>query len=406
MDRKEGLNKQEQKQIAEAWERFKEDEMRREERKTDSRWVPIEAPLSLAAALARLTKTELSDIRTNGGLRGASSLKKQELADKLAETLPERLGPLLETFDEERFELLKRAASRPDGSVEAPEDEYKAVFLAARGLLFPGTLQGKRVLVMPREMAQAFRGLDASAARKAQENGRLVKLARGMLCYYGVLNPVRLAQLLEPHAKAQIQPTELKMLLDEALDYAGGGLQSGEFGFADEAVVDPERVVEEHQLRGDLPYRPFSTEELLRAGADDFVDRTPAYRELVNFLTDTYDISKEEADEYVCESGFELLNGAKPSAIVEYYHERFEMADESTVGAFVDRIMKLMNGTRLWALKGHMPSELSAVSGSREEPSGRNASGSVIDFATGRKVGRNDPCPCGSGKKFKKCCGG
>jgi preprotein translocase subunit SecA len=22
-----------------------------------------------------------------------------------------------------------------------------------------------------------------------------------------------------------------------------------------------------------------------------------------------------------------------------------------------------------------------------------------------RKVGRNDPCPCGSGKKFKKCCG-
>ena len=21
------------------------------------------------------------------------------------------------------------------------------------------------------------------------------------------------------------------------------------------------------------------------------------------------------------------------------------------------------------------------------------------------KVGRNDPCPCASGKKFKKCCG-
>jgi preprotein translocase subunit SecA len=24
---------------------------------------------------------------------------------------------------------------------------------------------------------------------------------------------------------------------------------------------------------------------------------------------------------------------------------------------------------------------------------------------SGDKVGRNDPCPCGSGKKFKKCCG-
>jgi preprotein translocase subunit SecA len=24
---------------------------------------------------------------------------------------------------------------------------------------------------------------------------------------------------------------------------------------------------------------------------------------------------------------------------------------------------------------------------------------------TARKIGRNDPCPCGSGKKYKKCCG-
>ena len=24
--------------------------------------------------------------------------------------------------------------------------------------------------------------------------------------------------------------------------------------------------------------------------------------------------------------------------------------------------------------------------------------------ATVQKVGRNDPCPCGSGKKYKKCC--
>jgi preprotein translocase subunit SecA len=25
--------------------------------------------------------------------------------------------------------------------------------------------------------------------------------------------------------------------------------------------------------------------------------------------------------------------------------------------------------------------------------------------AAGKKIGRNDPCPCGSGKKYKKCCG-
>ena len=30
-------------------------------------------------------------------------------------------------------------------------------------------------------------------------------------------------------------------------------------------------------------------------------------------------------------------------------------------------------------------------------------SGTVVN--TEKKVGRNDPCPCGSGKKYKKCCG-
>ena len=28
-----------------------------------------------------------------------------------------------------------------------------------------------------------------------------------------------------------------------------------------------------------------------------------------------------------------------------------------------------------------------------------------VKDASGHKVGRNHPCPCGSGKKFKKCCG-
>jgi preprotein translocase subunit SecA len=29
----------------------------------------------------------------------------------------------------------------------------------------------------------------------------------------------------------------------------------------------------------------------------------------------------------------------------------------------------------------------------------------VRPVRTGPRVGRNDPCPCGSGKKHKKCCG-
>jgi len=39
-----------------------------------------------------------------------------------------------------------------------------------------------------------------------------------------------------------------------------------------------------------------------------------------------------------------------------------------------------------------------------ESASGEIA-GKKITVVKGEKVGRNDPCPCGSGKKYKNCCG-
>jgi preprotein translocase subunit SecA len=42
-----------------------------------------------------------------------------------------------------------------------------------------------------------------------------------------------------------------------------------------------------------------------------------------------------------------------------------------------------------------------AQSGNSPSPS----YGRGVPLRTQRKIGRNDPCPCGSGKKYKKCCG-
>jgi preprotein translocase subunit SecA len=51
------------------------------------------------------------------------------------------------------------------------------------------------------------------------------------------------------------------------------------------------------------------------------------------------------------------------------------------------------------AARGQQPT------GPREARANRgNAAVTTVVRAT-PKVGRNDPCPCGSGKKFKKCCG-
>ncbi|MBI1845562.1 MAG: preprotein translocase subunit SecA [Candidatus Rokubacteria bacterium] len=52
--------------------------------------------------------------------------------------------------------------------------------------------------------------------------------------------------------------------------------------------------------------------------------------------------------------------------------------------------------------RGELPAEPTGASSS--SPARRQTTATVARAADGSKVGRNDPCPCGSGKKYKKCC--
>jgi len=49
--------------------------------------------------------------------------------------------------------------------------------------------------------------------------------------------------------------------------------------------------------------------------------------------------------------------------------------------------------------------QLSALR-SRESLQSQRTPASLTSIRDDRKIGRNDPCPCGSGKKYKKCCMG
>jgi preprotein translocase subunit SecA len=55
---------------------------------------------------------------------------------------------------------------------------------------------------------------------------------------------------------------------------------------------------------------------------------------------------------------------------------------------------------------GEAPSAMAQASGV-ENRSSSAATGAAVKTVVraAPKTGRNDPCPCGSGKKFKKCCG-
>jgi len=103
--------------------------------------------------------------------------------------------------------------------------------------------------------------------------------------------------------------------------------------------------------------------------------------------------------------GIGLRGYAQKDPLKEYQREGFDMFSE-----LVHRI-KEESLKRLFHVKVQREEERSAAapaSAPRRVNLSRgdiSRAGETTQRHTKIKVGRNDPCPCGSGKKYKKCCG-
>ena len=95
--------------------------------------------------------------------------------------------------------------------------------------------------------------------------------------------------------------------------------------------------------------------------------------------------------------GIYLRGIAQKDPVVEYRFEGFAMFDEMIAAIKEETVrMVLTIPVRL-----QRPPQREQVM----QPDAPNAGGPQTPFKAAKKPGRNDPCPCGSGKKYKNCCG-
>lgn len=397
------LSAEDQKKLLVALKKMGEDVQVGQDKAEEKKWTDIEVPLSLADALARLSKTELSAIRVNLNVKGASALNKKELSVLLAQHIIEALPVLLLSFDLTRYNVLKQTAAC-GGFASLPLEPRQVNYFTERGLLFPGKYKGQKMLVMPVEVMQAFAACDhASCEEAASRNTELIRLTVGLLYYYGTLNIDQLAEMAAAHTEKVPRIFDYVNLIEDADHYYKYDIKGDSAGFSHGKASNAENVKKEHKARKELPFYPFTKEQLMLAGEPGFVDRNAAYQAFVDFIDGNYKIKREEADELIQECVFAVQNDRTPNQLFQFLQEFLEIGSLDMTKAFMEHIIQLHNHTRHWALKGHTPNELSP------EPSkvivqAPPGNGKVIDFTAKKKIGRNDPCPCGSGKKFKKCC--
>jgi len=97
--------------------------------------------------------------------------------------------------------------------------------------------------------------------------------------------------------------------------------------------------------------------------------------------------------------GISLRNLAQRDPLIEYKNEGFEMFDEM-LRKIDDFVV-----TRFFKVRLVRPEEQRAMKINKNEDNRPGNVGKQKTIKKNKKIGRNDPCPCGSGKKYKKCCG-
>lgn len=89
--------------------------------------------------------------------------------------------------------------------------------------------------------------------------------------------------------------------------------------------------------------------------------------------------------------------------ILQYFIDRgYALRDVNAINAFMQKVTDAANNTRLYENNGFTPVELFEK---YERPKLRLLPPELGSPTTIPKVGRNEPCPCGSGLKYKKCHG-
>ena len=168
------------------------------------------------------------------------------------------------------------------------------------------------------------------------------------------------------------------------------------------------------EMQGDKPYYIPSKTEVEDLALNGYPSGLKEAKALLAFCRSDLKMGPEEAEDFTEEAWKTFNRGEMLSNAIHLAEEmRLPIRSQSALKSLADLLVSLSNHTCMFYNRGYAPLALKA------ETSGGARAGAV-PFASyapetgpgpemfmkgAGKIYPNDPCPCGSGKKYKKCCG-
>lgn len=342
--------------------------------------------------LSLQTKPTLTDIAKRLDIKGYSKLGKDGLVNLVSAYITDNIDNILCELSYKELNLLKELAKEDLVEYSFSIDNLNLIGgLSSLGVLFKLSTKDGYYLVVPSDIKDGINSLTSSKKyiSNLKERSEGIDLIDGLMTHYGLLLGGELYSI--------ITNKESKVFKEENLDfYLNYIFRSYEAFTEGNALIhpflfSPEDVYEELRVRQTIQYN-FSNEDFFVSLGRDFKDTWgEEVLELKNILSKTK-LKKSDIDSLISQLIFYIKNDMDTQIIVELLTSySLDLSNKALADSIVNSFSKIFNNTPIWSLKGLTPSESTA----------RQKTTIIKD----KEPGRNDPCPCGSGKKYKKCCG-
>ncbi|NOW04039.1 SEC-C metal-binding domain-containing protein [Clostridium beijerinckii] len=341
-------------------------------------------------------KKEICSLAENIGLKLSYNLNKNQVIEKYIDEYENYIRNKMHVINDDMYKILLKYIKN-NGIISISDNEAenyadKHAFFMNQGMVFPCLKDRKPILLMPEVMQAIVKQSDTLEFRKLmKKNSEIMNIFRGMIKLYGVLCFEDVKGLMKRYDNVEEQI--LLSILEEGSfyynnEYYGTIDDDEKIIFVNVEIEDYEEIL--NNIDNNLDYSMISKDDLISMSNEDYLERSSIGRKFSKEFSSMFLVDKNDAAgtmnmlalDIQYRNSEEILED-----IINGIDAKLDKEDEIRVFNIVNKFIK---NIPLWKYKG----------ATINEKSGNNKT-----IESKKEVGRNDPCPCQSGKKYKKCCG-
>ena len=342
--------------------------------------------------LDNFNMSQLTEICRRYDFRGYSKFKKNEMVDFINDSIFEKdtFEKIVISMNNHLIEVMKNDVYFVNGTENI---EYIQVVRNSFGCMDNKTNEISIAADIKKQFKKTF---TPEFEEKYNYFRSIINYCRALTELWGIVPYEKIIEIYNKQNNAEISQADLDFAI-ECSKYAIDCYyvpQEKEKRIVSESLFVNEGDVEKlDNAQKNKPYYIPDKTQLIHYADDLYFDETPFCKDMIKFLSDYGNLETTIAAELTDEIALMARMNCNYQDILFYLEQYHIVFNQVDINKFFRIYMGIYNNSRIWENRGYTPFEINSLSKNGSVP------------VTHKKIGRNDPCPCGSGKKYKNCCG-